>query len=74
MPGIRLLRRAGISTGASAMLIVGVIRSFLFGMSATDPVTLASGALLLAGVGLVVCYLPARRAAGVDPMIALRDE
>jgi predicted permease len=59
---------------AAAALLTQITRSLLFGISATDPLTFTSNALLFLGVGLLACWLPARRAAKVDPMTALRCE
>ncbi len=51
-----------------------LMQSFLFGLSATDPLTYGATATLLAAVALLACYLPALRATRVDPVVALRHE
>ena len=51
-----------------------LLQSILYGVSAVDPITFATVAFLLAVVALLACWLPAYRAARVDPMIALRNE
>src|SRR5215475_5098308 len=65
----------GVFIGMAASLAVSrLLKSFLFGLSAADPMTFGIIPLLLAAVALLACYVPARRATKVDPMIALRSE
>ena len=72
--GIRLVL-IGVAAGiAAAMALTSLMRSFLFGVSATDPMTYAGVALLLSAVAMTACYIPANRATKVDPMSALRNE
>lgn len=72
--GAKLIFRGVVLGLLMAFLLAQVMRSMLFGVSATDPLTFGMIALLLTIVALLACYLPARRATKVDPMIALRCE
>ncbi|MEP7271337.1 MAG: ABC transporter permease [Acidobacteriota bacterium] len=69
------LATIGIVIGAAAaVMTTRLMSSLLFGVSASDPLTFVVNAVLLCGVTLVASYLPARRAARTDPMVALRRE
>jgi ABC-type antimicrobial peptide transport system permease subunit len=70
-----LLTAAGILTGlGGAMALTRVMSSVLFGVSPTDPLVYVSISAVLLLVAVAACYLPARRATRVDPLIALRSE
>ena len=66
---------AGIAVGAGAALgLTRLIKTMLYGIQPYDPLTMASGVLILLAVALAASWIPARRAAGVQPMEALRHE
>jgi putative ABC transport system permease protein len=64
----------GLALGIAASLaLTRLMTGFLYGVTATDPLTFLAVSLLLIGAGLLAGYFPARRAAKVDPMVALRS-
>jgi putative ABC transport system permease protein len=70
-----LLVAVGLGVGLiGAAIVTRFLRSMLFSVTATDPLTFASIALLLAAVALLACFIPAQRATQVDPLVALRED
>jgi putative ABC transport system permease protein len=72
--GMRLVVMGTVIGVAAALALTRLMRSLLYEVSAADPLIFATVALLLALAALLACYIPARRAAKIDPMVALRYE
>jgi len=72
--GLRLALAGSVVGVGCALTLSGLLRSLLYGVSPTDPATMVIVTALLLGVTVLACYVPARRATRVDPLIALRAE
>ncbi|MCI0447221.1 ABC transporter permease [bacterium] len=72
--GMLLVLIGGVIGLALALALTRLAKSLLFGVNAADPFTYVGVVMLLAAVALIACYIPARRATKIDPVIALRNE
>ena len=72
--GARMMLIGVAIGGVTALGLTRWMASMLFGVTPTDPLTFAAVAVVLCGIGLCACYVPAHRAMRVDPITALRHE
>jgi putative ABC transport system permease protein len=72
--GIKLALAGALLGLGGALALTRLVKTLLFGVSATDPLTFAAVATLLMLVAMLACWIPARRATRVDPLVALRHE
>lgn len=72
--GVRLALAGTILGAAGAFALTRFLSGMLFGVSSLDPLTFVAMAVTLIAVTLLACYIPARRASRVDPLVALRYE
>jgi ABC-type antimicrobial peptide transport system permease subunit len=72
--GLRLALTGAVAGLVCALIVSRFIATLLYGVRPTDPLTFSAVAILFLGIALLACYLPARRATKVDPLVALRSE
>jgi putative ABC transport system permease protein len=72
--GLRLVAIGMVIGVVVSIQLTAAIEGFLWGVSSTDPLTFAAVLAVVAIIALIACYLPARRALRIDPIVALRSE
>jgi ABC-type antimicrobial peptide transport system permease subunit len=72
--GLSLVAAGAVAGLAGTLAATRLLSALLFGVSPTDPLTIAATTMALSGVALVACYVPARRATRIDPIQALKSD